>query len=187
MTHSSPENSNDQKIEQKRINIKGSRLNDTQIGQTSSGEIHQAARDIVNNAITLTLFSSGEESWSQEKLDKVGKLKESLEKEFSKRLVSVASLVSELRIHVEQQLSTKSQKDKDTILNLINELQSLVGHENAVILIKEEIDLYKQASSWLSNNISILSHEVTNRIFSRNEFPRLRRRQKFLSLVRAPR
>ena len=73
MTHSSPENSNDQKIEQKRINIKGSRLNDTQIGQTSSGEIHQAARDIVNNAITLTLFSSGEESWSQEKLDKVGK------------------------------------------------------------------------------------------------------------------
>jgi len=155
------------------INIQDSTLNKVQIGQ-ASGDLNQAARDIINNVTTFMLFNSDTNGWSEEKLDELSRLKESLENEFQEKLKDITNVVIELRAQVEDKLSTKSQKDEATIFNLLDRLQSLVGYEGEINSIHKDLEIHKRAALWLHSNAAIIAHKVTNTIFSKRTLPELR-------------
>ena len=177
MTHSPSDDPNSTKAVKNEVAVQNSQLQDTQIGQTGSGDLTQVAGNLINITAQM-LDSSAEESWSREKFDRFNSLKTSFEKEFRDKLENVAMIASELRVQIQEKLSTNSPKDKDTILRLLNELQSAIGHEYAIESIKDELKLYVEASSWLSENMSILAHDITNKVFTQKKFRKTERNRK---------
>jgi hypothetical protein len=161
------EDSSNQTPTSQGIEVERSNLTNSPVGQAGR-DIHQASGDIINN-----FFNTTQGDWSEEKIEKIRKFEESLRAEFSAKIDKAASLISNLRLCIEHQLTDGNPKDSATILKLIDELKAILGKENKVKEINEDLDFCYQGGRWLQDNKHRLALCAKDYVFTPENLPRL--------------
>lgn len=163
MQHLPSEDSSHQSPPSQNLKIDHSSLTNSPIGQGQN--VNQANRDINNNYFLGNLHGD----WSAEKIEQIKKFEASLRAEFQEKLDQAALLTNDLRLCIERQLTEKTPKDADTILQLLDALQSVLGKDSRIQAINEDLEFCYEAGVWLQQNIYRLARCAKDHVFTQGD------------------
>lgn len=158
MQHLPSEDPSSKASNKQSLEVAKSDLTNSPIGQ-AGGNVNQAGGDI------NYIINSIREDLSDDKIEKIRKYEESLRAEFKDKFDQVSLLVDDLRACIERQLTGGVPKDDPTILRLLDELQSILGKENRLKEISEDLEFCYEGSIWLQQNRSRLARYAKEYIF----------------------
>lgn len=151
------------------LGIKGSRVENTEISQAgrdsykADGNI-TTAQYLQKNYYIQKVISSG--SKNKGDLETLKELEQAVKSKYSEKFIQVAGIVSELREQIEKQLSMLPDSYQDEALKLLDDLETIVGDENDIDDMREELEIYRRASNWLYGKVNHLINIASAEIFS---------------------
>lgn len=183
--HLSSKDSRQDGLASQDLGIKDSHITNTDISQAgrdsykADGNITKAQYLQQNYYVQKVISSS---SKNKGDLETIKELERAVEYKYSEKFSQVASIVSELRAQVENQLSALPEKYQDESIKLLDDLQSIVGDELDLDEIRKELLIYRKASNWLYENVDILIDTASEKIFSGKYRHLLKPRKSFLGI-----
>jgi hypothetical protein len=165
MQHLPSEDPSHQAPTSQNLEINQSSLTNSPIGQGQN--VNQASRDI------NYFFGALRGDWSEEKIEQIRKFEEALRAEFQGKLDKAALLINDLKLCIEHQLTDGNPKEADKILQLLDELQSILGKDSRIQAINEDLEFCHEGGLWLQQNMSRLARCAKEHVFAQGDLSKL--------------